>query len=250
MKTKLWLAAACAIGATSLAVAEGQPHWGYQGHGKPEKWAELDPNFQTCKLGKYQSPIDIETKKVEVSAQAKPIGFAYTAGPAELVNNGHTIQVNLPEAGSADIAGGEYKLLQFHFHTPSEEKIDGKNYPLVAHLVHKNAQGGLAVVAVLFKVGKENEALKPVFTGLPAKEGEARKLAGTFDASQLLPTDRAYYAFMGSLTTPPCSEEVKWQVLKTPVELSAAQLASFKKLYTMNARPVQPLNGRKVVASQ
>jgi carbonic anhydrase len=156
--------------------------------------------------------------------------------------------VNLPAAGSATLDGVEYKLLQFHFHTPSEEKIDGKSYPLVAHLVHKNAEGQLAVVAVLFKAGKENAALKPVFDHLPAKEGETRKLDVAVDAADLLPANRAYYAFTGSLTTPPCSEEVRWQVLKTPVELSSSQLAAFRKLYRMNARPVQPLNGRKVLA--
>ncbi len=156
------------------------------------------------------------------------------------------MQVNLPAGGAASIDGVEYKLLQFHFHTPSEEKFDGKPYPLVAHLVHKSAQGQLAVVAVLFKVGKENAALKPVFDKLPPKEGDTLALEA-INLADLLPADPSYYAFMGSLTTPPCSEDVRWQVLKTPVTLSAAQLAAFRKLYKMNARPVQPLNGRKVL---
>jgi len=244
------LLASCAIGATSLALAEGKPHWSYQGHGDAAHWAELDPGFTTCKLGKNQSPIDLHTKDIAKSADAKPIAFAYAAGPGEVVNNGHTIQINLPAAGAVTLDGTEYKLLQFHFHTPSEEMVDGKPYPLVAHLVHKSAQGQLAVVAVLFKTGQENAALKPVFAKLPAKEGETSKLDAPINLADLLPAGRAYYAFMGSLTTPPCSEEVRWQVLKTPVEISTAQLASFKKLYAMNARPVQPLNGRKVVLSQ
>lgn len=250
MKATLSFAAtACLLAATATQAAD-KPHWGYQGHGSPAHWAELEPDFKTCKLGKLQSPINIETRKVEKSAQAKPIGFAYAAGTGgEVVDNGHTIQVNLPNAGAATLDGTEYKLLQFHFHTPSEESFDGKRYPLVAHLVHKNAQGQLGVVAVLFKAGKENAALKPVFEHLPAKAGEKRPLEAAFDASTLLPADRAYYAFMGSLTTPPCSEEVRWQVLKTPVEVSNAQLAAFKKRYAMNARPVQPLHGRKVVLS-
>ena len=250
MTKHLLIAAACAI-ALPPAFAEGPAaHWSYEGHGSPAHWAELDAGFKTCQLGKLQSPIDIETRKVEKAAGAQPIGFAYTGGAAEVVNNGHTIQVNLPASGAITLDGAEYKLLQFHFHTPSEEKIDGKPYPLVAHLVHKNAQGQLAVVAVLFKQGQENAALKPVFEHLPAKPGETTKLDASFDPAQLLPANRGFYAFMGSLTTPPCSEEVRWQVLKTPVEVSAAQLASFRKLYTMNARPVQPLNGRKVVAVQ
>ncbi|HSW07469.1 carbonic anhydrase [Aquabacterium sp.] len=250
MRVNLIVAAACglaALGAAPAVFAEGQAHWGYQGHGKPAKWAELDAGFKTCKLGKLQSPINLETKKVEKSADAKPLGFAYAGGAGDVVNNGHTIQVNLPAGGAVTIDGTEYKLLQFHFHTPSEEMFDGKPYPLVAHLVHKSAQGQLAVVAVLFKLGHENTTLKPVFAHLPAKSGETLKLDGSLNAADLLPADRSYYAFMGSLTTPPCSEEVRWQVLKTPVEVSAAQLASFKKLYAMNARPVQPLNGRKVV---
>ena len=247
MKLNLLFAAACAIAAASSVHAAAPVHWSYSGHTDPRHWADLDHGFETCKLGKNQSPIDIVTKKTQTSADAKPIAFAYTAGAAEIVNNGHTIQVNLPEGGTVSLDGVDYKLLQFHFHTPSEEKIDGKNYPLVAHLVHRNEQGRLAVVAVLFKLGKENAALKPVFSQLPAKAGETRKIEDAFDAAQLLPPTRGYYAFAGSLTTPPCSEEVRWQVLKTPVELSSAQLASFRKLYPMNARPVQPLNERKVL---
>ena len=248
MKSQLLLAAACALSATApSAFAEGAPHWTYQGHGGAAHWADLDESFKTCKLGKTQSPINLVTRTVQKSSDAKPIAFAYAAGAGEVVNNGHTIQVNLPAAGTVSLDGVEYQLLQFHFHTPSEEKVDGKAYPLVAHLVHKNAQGQLAVVAVLFKAGKENAALKPVFDHLPAKEGETVKLDAAINATDLLPADRAYYAFMGSLTTPPCSEEVRWQVLKTPVEISAAQLAAFRKLYRMNARPVQPLNGRKVM---
>lgn len=249
MKMRFIAAALTTLLATPLALAEHHAHWGYQGHAGAAHWASLDESFQTCKLGKNQSPINIETKKVE-KADLKPIEFGYVAGAAEVINNGHTIQVNLPAAGAATIAGGEYKLLQFHFHTPSEEKINGKAYPMVAHLVHKSAEGKLAVVAVLFKRGKENAALKAVFADLPGKEGETKALEGGLNPADLLPADRAYYAFMGSLTTPPCSEEVRWQVLKTPVEVSAAQLKAFAKLYKMNARPVQPLNGRTVQLSQ
>lgn len=245
------VATAYLVAAASAAQAADKPHWSYHGHGSPAHWAELDAEFKTCKLGKLQSPINIETRKVQKSADARPIGFAYTAGSGgEVVDNCHTIQVNLPSAGAVTLDGTEYRLLQFHFHAPSEESFDGKRYPLVAHLVHKNAQGQLGVVAVLFKAGKNNPALKPVFEHLPAKAGEKRPLEAAFDPATLLPADRAYYAFMGSLTTPPCSEEVRWQVLKTPVELSKAQLAAFKKRYSMNARPLQPLNGRKVVLSQ
>lgn len=250
MKIISLTAAAIAVLAAPAAMAQSKnAHWSYEGKAGASHWAELEEGFKTCKLGKTQSPINIETGKVE-KANLKPIDFAYTAGAAEVVNNGHTIQVNLPQAGTATIDGTAYKLLQFHFHTPSEEKINGKPYPLVAHLVHKDSEGKLAVVGLLFKQGKENDALKPVFASLPAKEGATKALEPGIDATALLPADKSYYAFKGSLTTPPCSEDVRWQVLKTPVDISAAQLAAFKKLYKMNARPVQPLNGRTVQASQ
>jgi carbonic anhydrase len=157
--------------------------------------------------------------------------------------------VNLSNGGSAELSNRDYKLVQFHFHTPSEEKIDGKNYPMVAHLVHRDDAGNLAVIAVLFKRGRENAALKSIFQRLPAKEGEV-PLSERIDATKLLPPNRAYYAFRGSLTTPPCSEGVSWYVLKQAVEMSAGQIGAFKKVFKMNARPVQPLNAREVVEAK
>jgi carbonic anhydrase len=220
------------------------PHWEYEGKAGPAHWGSLEHDFESCKLGKEQSPIDISTKSVE-KANLPAIQTSYKNSSGELVNNGHTIQINLADGGSATVPSGSYKLLQFHFHTPSEEKIDGKNFPLVAHLVHKSDAGNLAVIGVLFKEGKENQALKEIFSALPAKEGK-EALKSNFDASSLLPSTMGYYAFKGSLTTPPCSEGVAWQVLKTPVEISKAQIQAFKKIFKMNARPVQPLNQRKV----
>jgi len=221
------------------------PHWGYD---KAAMWGDLSAEFKECKLGKEQSPIDISTKATE-KAKLPALGFNYKAGAAEVLNNGHTVQVDLADAGSAKLAGSDYPLLQFHFHTPSEEKIDGKSYPMVAHLVHKNASGNLAVVGVLFREGRENEALKSVLESMPAREGGKVALKNAFNPAGFLPKNQGYYAFKGSLTTPPCSEGVAWQVLKEPVELSKAQINSFQKLYKMNARPVQPLNGRRVQES-
>ncbi|MDM0112843.1 carbonic anhydrase family protein [Variovorax sp. J22R133] len=221
--------------------------WTYRGHRGAEHWAQLHPGFRACQRGKSQSPINIDTKRVQRPVKATPLAFAYVPGSGEVVNNGHTIQVNLSAPGSLDIGGVEYQLLQFHFHAPSEERIDGKAYPLVAHLVHKNAQGQLAVVAVLFRAGKENAALQRVFEHMPLKKGEVQPLATAFNPADLLPADHTHYAFMGSVTTPPCSENVRWQVLRKPVEISAAQLGAFKKLYGMNARPLQPRNNRPVL---
>lgn len=220
-------------------------HWGYADKTGPTHWSELGAEFTSCKVGKQQSPVDIRPGK---KPRLAPIAFHYASTTGEIVNNGHSVQVNLNEAGTIGLSSGDYKLLQFHFHTPSEETINGKSYPLVAHLVHQNKEGGLAVVAVLFKLGKENATLKQVFDALPAVEGEKHALAGPIDMTAALPKQHGYYAYIGSLTTPPCSEGVHWQVLRQPSEISSQQLAAFRKLYPMNARPVQPLNGRVIEA--
>lgn len=250
MTVKTWainsIIAGILLSAGSLAHAEGTAHWEYEGAKGAAKWDKLDSGFAVCGIGKEQSPIDIRGAK---KADLKPIDFGYTQSAGEIVNNGHTIQVNLVDAGGVKLDGADYKLLQFHFHTPSEEKVNGRNYSLVAHLVHKNAEGKLAVVAVLFKQGKENAALKSLFASLPAADGAKAVLPNGINLTDVLPADRGYYKFAGSLTTPPCSEGVRWQVLKQPVELSKGQLAAFRKLYKMNARPVQPLNGRVIEES-
>lgn len=230
----------------ALAAEQPPPHWGYQGEHGPAQWAEVDPGFSTCALGRMQSPIDIRNA---LKADLPEIDFAYGAGPAEVLNNGHTVQVNLPASGGIAIDGTHYALLQFHFHTPSEEKVAGMAFPMVAHFVHKSAAGSLAVVAVLLKEGKQNPALAQVLDTLPA-QGTTHALAGTFDPTPILPEKRGYYAFQGSLTTPPCSENVRWQVLKEPIEVSREQVAAFRKLYPMNARPTQPLNGRQLLESR
>lgn len=247
MKLNTVLLAIGLMAATAGAHAdETHRHWAYTGKIGTTHWSELEPGYAACKLGKEQTPIDIRGAK---KAKLAPIGFHYRAGAAQVLNNGHTVQVNLAEGGNVNLNGDEYKLLQFHFHTPSEEKINGRSYPLVMHMVHKDAIGHLAVVAILFKVGKENAALKQVFASMPAEAGNKVALAGGIDPASVLPQERGYYAFKGSLTTPPCSEGVRWQVMKTISEISARQLAMFKKLYPMNARPLQPLNGRTIEVS-
>lgn len=242
------LAAVLGAVLVSPAAFAGDGHWSYEGPTGPSHWAKLDASFHACEIGKSQSPVNIDTKSVEI-LPIPPIEFSYSATLTGVANNGHTIQIDLPDAGSAHIDGVEYKLLQVHFHAPSEMTIDGKAYPLVAHLVHKDAVGKLAVIAVPFVEGAENGALRPVFANLPVKTGAMTALPSPFDAAELLPEDRNFYALTGSLTTPPCSEDVRWRILKAPAELSSAQLAVFRKLYPSNARPVQPLNGRKVQAS-
>ena len=228
---------------TCLFAADEAHHWTYGGQTGPSHWGDLDKENAPCKLGKEQSPIDIKGAQ---KADLEPIVFAYAPSPAEIVNNGHTVQVNVANGGAIRVGAAEYKLVQFHFHAPSEELVNGKAHAMVAHLVHKNADGKLAVVAVEISSGKESAALKPILDAMPAKVGATKAISEGFNVASILPTGRGYYTFTGSLTTPPCSEGVRWYVLKDAVEISAAQLAAFKKLYPMNARPVQPLNGRSL----
>lgn len=232
---------------SALHAAEDRQPWSYAGPGGPSHWAELDERFHSCTHGKFQSPIDIRTSEVRQTGLS-PLVFDYAPTPATITNNGHTIQVSPANAGQAELDSIAYRLLQFHFHTPSEERVNGEAYPLVAHFVHENDKGELAVIALLFRIGQENVVLKPMFDELPLRSGELRQLPTLLELTALLPKDRAYFAYTGSLTTPPCSEGVKWYVLKTPVEISAAQLLAFRQLYQHNARPVQPLNGRVVRA--
>lgn len=230
------------------AHAEHAAHeWDYEGAKGPAKWASLKKDYSSCGLGQHQSPIDIRATS---KGKLDPIAFDYKPSPLKDIDNGHTIQVNYAAGSGMTVDGVHYDLLQFHFHTPSEEHIHGKSYPLVAHLVHKSAEGKLAVVAVLFKLGKENPTLATVWAHLPKEKGVENVVEGaSIDLATVLPVDHGYYNFAGSLTTPPCSEEVNWFVLKAPVEMSAAQLKQFHTLYKHNARPVQALHGRVVKES-
>jgi carbonic anhydrase len=252
MRTSLLIATAfAAIAARSFAEAgASHHHWSYSGHDGPSHWGQLDAAYRACETGRTQSPIDIETKDV-TPTNLPPLAFNYRPVPLSIVDNGHTIQVNY-EPGSALLVGGKrYELVQFHFHHPSEEAVNGKRFDMVAHLVHRDAQGQLAVVAVPLKIGRDNPLLATLWSNLP-KQGihEPQVMKASINAGGLLPSDLHYYAFSGSLTTPPCSEGVRWMVLKTPMEISKAQVAAFASRYPNNARPEQRLNGRHVLASK
>lgn len=221
-------------------------HWSYDGDTGPAHWAKLKPEFNACAIGKRQSPIPID-EAATLQGPADPIGFDYHPSEGSVVHNGHTIQVDLAPTNRITVRGGTYELLQFHFHHPSEEQVNGKRYAMVAHLVHKNAEGQLAVVAVLLTPGEPNPAVDTVWKHMPLDVGDRVKLpTGALNLPDLLPQDQRYYQFMGSLTTPPCTEGVLWMVLKTPVTLSPAQIRLFGQLFPNNARPVQEVNGRAV----
>ncbi|MGS3184655.1 carbonic anhydrase [Aeromonas taiwanensis] len=220
------------------------PHWEYGGEGGPAKWASLTPEYGQC-AGSNQSPVNL-TGLVE--AELAPLQFHYQAGGHSVTNNGHTVQVDYAPDSTLELDGMRFTLKQFHFHAPSENLIEGKSYPLEGHLVHANDKGELAVVAVMFEPGGANPALGQAWQSLPAKAGEHHELKKPVSAEQLLPAKRDYYRFSGSLTTPPCSEGVRWLVMKDPVQVSQAQIDAFKAvMHHPNNRPVQPLNGRLVL---
>jgi carbonic anhydrase len=234
----------------SLSGGSGDGHWDYEGENGPQNWGKLKPEFNLCAIGKRQSPISIQDGKT-LAGPAEPIQFNYTSSNGTVVNNGHTVQVNVEGNNFITVRGARYQLLQFHFHTPSEEQVNFKRSAMVAHLVHKTDDGQLAVVAVLLEVGESNTLINNVWTYMPLDVGDSVRMPPELlNLNELLPGDQRYYQYMGSLTTPPCSESVLWMVLKQPVQISQAQFKLFTQLYPMNARPVQALNARPVREAQ
>ena len=228
----------------------GEVHWSYEGEGGPANWGKLKPEFNTCAVGKRQSPINIQDGNT-LSGPAEAVQFNYSPSNATVVNNGHTIQVDVQGNNSITVRGSRYQLLQFHFHTPSEEQINYKRFAMVAHLVHKNDEGQLAVVAILLEPGDTNPLIDKVWTYMPLDVNDrVRMPQDLLNLNELLPAEQRYYQFMGSLTTPPCTEGVLWMVMKTPVPISRPQYRLFTQLYPMNARPVQAVNGRPVREAQ
>ncbi|MEO7939136.1 MAG: carbonic anhydrase family protein [Burkholderiaceae bacterium] len=224
----------------------GEVHWDYAGANGPQSWANLKPEYSTCATGKRQSPIDIDGS-VTLRGPAEAIVFDYPASSATVVNNGHTIQIDMHDDNGIVVRGSRYQLLQLHFHHPSEERINQRGFAMVAHLVHRDYMGRLAVVAVLLEPGEANPVINQFWTYMPLGPGDQVAMPlGSVALAQLLPKDQRYYQFMGSLTTPPCSEEVLWMILKQPVTLSQEQMRLFAQQFPNNARPVQPINGRVI----
>ncbi|MGH6739238.1 MAG: carbonic anhydrase [Casimicrobiaceae bacterium] len=236
------------IAGSCLAAQPG--HWTYSGATGPAKWGKLEKDFASCALGKAQSPIDIPDSQAR-KGDLSPLLFNYKPSPLRITDNGHTIQVDYAPGSSISVNGKHYELVQFHFHKPSEEKVSGKGHEMEAHLVHRDKDGKLAVVAVFLDEGKENPLIKTLWSHQPqAKDKETVVDAVKINALDLLPRDKGYYTYAGSLTTPPCSENVMWFVLKAPVQVSAEEIAHFGRTYPMNARPVQDINGRDIQATR
>ena len=226
--------------------------WSYGGATGPAKWSALSKEFKACKSGEEskQSPIDIPDEKARKGDLA-PLLFNYKPSPLKIIDNGHSIEVEYAPGSVVSIEGKRYELQQFHFHKPAEEKIDGKGHDMDIHLVHKGPDGKLMVIAILLDAGKENKAIKTLWENLPKEKGKEMSLdAVKINAVDLLPNDKGYYTYAGSLTTPPCSEQVTWYVLKSPVQVSADQVARFGRIYPNNARPIQPFNDRDVMGTR
>ena len=222
------------------------PPWDYQGAGGPQAWAQLKPEFATCANGKRQSPIDIRDG---IKVQLDAVQFDYRATKFRVLDTGRTVQVNVDAGNFIEVAGKRFELQHFQFHRPSEVRIDGRLFDMSAHLVHKDAEGRLAIVAVLLEGGNALPLVQAIWNNLPLEKGDEVVARLPIDLNDLLPAERSYYTHMGSLTTPPCSEGVLWMVMKTPVTLSAEQIAIFARLYPMNARPVQAARGRLIKES-
>ncbi len=237
--------------AAVTALAAGETKWSYAGRTGPAKWGDLDRDFYVCSSGQRQSPIDIIDAKADLGSLPSLL-FDYRPVPLRIVNTGHTIQVNYAPGSNMMVAGTKYELSYIQFHKPSEMKLDGKGQEMAAHLFHNAPGGKPVIVAVLLDAGAGNNFIKSVFHNLPKDHDKETTVDGvTVNALDLLPKNKkAYYTFNGSLTTPPCTEDITWFVLRTPASIAPEDVARFAALYPANARPVQPLNGRPVQSTR
>ena len=219
--------------------AHKAPHWAYEGDMGPEQWGK---EFPMCAKGKTQAPLNIKGPYAKAQSQLAP---DYKMGDLSLLNNGHTIQVMGTSGSKLRVDSKPYDLVQFHFHRPSEEQFDGKPFAMNIHFVHKNDAGEIVVIGVMVKEGNENPGIRTLWSYAPQKEGPAITPEGIkFNPANLLPREREYFSYQGSLTTPPCTEPIRFFILKTPINMSREQIDLFP--FKLNARPVQPLNGRVI----
>ncbi len=237
------VAAALTLMAGNALASDGQ--WGYTGEGAPEHWGALNPAYSLCGTGMNQSPINLSNL---TESELSPISFNYTGLVTEVVHNGHAIQANYTAGSTVTVNGKIFTLKQFHFHTPSENLINGKSFPVEAHFVHADNDGNLAVIGVMYDIGEENTALKKIWQQMPVEAGKKAGMTSRVRADHLMPENKEYYRFNGSLTTPPCTEGVLWMVMKNPVSVSEAQVKQLAEaLKHPNNRPVQPVNARPVL---
>lgn len=229
------------------AAAHSEVHWSYSGETGPEEWGRLKPEFAQCYMGKAQSPVNIANPTRKDQPR---FTFNYQPSKIEVINNGHTVQLNFDAGSQMEVDGRRYELQQVHFHSPSEHTVNGKRYPVDFHFVHKSTDGRLAVVGVMATSGNANAAYRTLLDYAPPAKGEERRNRSlTINAADLLPRNRAVARYEGSLTTPPCTEGVSWNVLTTPIELSDAQIDQLRRIYPANGRPLQKRYEREIVVS-
>ena len=223
--------------------------WSYEGATGPESWGELDEQYAACVNGSEQSPINIELSEAETNKTIEEVNIQYEPTTFSVINNGHTIQANTASVTNKIILDEtEYQLVQFHFHTPSEHRFNGQPYEMELHLVHQNESGELAVLGLMIQEGNMNEYLQPVWAALQEEITEEDiSLSEPVQLQTLLPKDQTFLHYNGSLTTPPCTEEVEWIILEQPIELSQEQIQVFQQIFPDNHRPIQPLNEREVI---
>ena len=223
--------------------------WSYEGATGPESWGELDEQYAACVNGSEQSPINIELSEAETNKTIEEVNIQYEPTTFSVINNGHTIQANTASVTNKIILDEtEYQLVQFHFHTPSEHQFNGQPYEMELHLVHQNESGELAVLGVMIQEGSMNEYLQLVWAALQEEITEEDiSLSEPVQLQTLLPKDQTFLHYNGSLTTPPCTEEVEWIILEQPIELSQEQIQVFQQIFPDNHRPIQPLNEREVI---
>lgn len=248
MERRQFIRALIAAGACPLCAKVGfaEPHWTYEGEEGPEHWGKLDPHNLACSRGMQQSPIDISG---EIRAELPSLSVDWKPGRSVMVNNGHTIQVDVPEGNKLFKSQEGYELKQFHFHAPSEHRVKGETFPMEVHFVHRNPEtGSFGVLGVFLRAGGNNEAFAKLSRSFPEKNGDEVVLEA-FDPNGLLPPELDYWLYEGSLTTPPCSEDVDWMIARTPVDVNGEDIEKFTEIYSMNARPIRLPNRRFILSS-
>jgi len=247
---RLFALAALVLSAAGLATAQTTTPWDYEGKHGALAWGKLDPAYKICSQGHEQAPIDI--RHAHLNKALQPLEFHYIAGPVTIVNNGHAIVAHV-DPGSYMVAGGvRYDLIEFDFHHPSEETVKGKLSDMDIQLVHRSADGKMAILAVrlIEDIGKPNAELATLWPRLPTTAGSSAKVTDMVNPGGLLPADRGYWTYMGSLTTPPCTEGVRWFVFEQEVTLSRSQLRTFAPFFRVNTRPLQDPHGRRIEANE
>lgn len=223
-------------------------YWTYEGKNGPNEWMNINGEYEACGKGVLQSPININTKSTNPNEELEKVKIDYQETIFNITNNGYTIEAKaIKDSNSLYINNNSYELIKMHFHTPSEHELNGNSYSMEGHLVHENSEEDIAVIGFFVKEGKENNALENLWTKLPKKSSNQNTLLkATINLEQLLPDEIKVYQYVGSLTTPPCTEGVQWFVLEKPIEMSKEQIQKFKNIFPQNNRPVQPLNNRDI----